>query len=166
MPRAMALPASPFVLLDAARAGGAPARLYADPVEIVRADEPAEVQGALETLRRARSRGLDAAGYIRYEAAAGLEPKLAHLSVARPLLWFGLFKGWQTVEPRALLPDPAGAWAGMPRPLIGRDDYAARFAQVAELIAAGDIYQANLTFRADVATVGSPAAIYALLRGR
>ena len=67
----------------------------------------------------------------------------------------------------ALLPDPAGAWAGAPQPWITREQYGgAQFAQVAELIAAGDIYQANLTFRAWVRRAGSPAALYALLRGR
>ena len=162
----MALPPPPFVLLDDARPGGAAARLYADPVEVVRADTPDAVRPALEALRAARGRGLDAAGYIRYEAAAGLEPKLAPRTAPGPLLWFGLFRGYREVEPDAILPDPAGAWAGAPRPAIERTLYAERFAHVAELIAAGDIYQANLTFRAEVATMGSPAAVYALLRGR
>ncbi|AQR75909.1 aminodeoxychorismate synthase component I [Sphingomonas sp. LM7] len=162
----MALPTPPFVLLDDARPGGAAARLYADPVEIVRADHPEDVRPALEALRAARRRGLDAAGYIRYEAAAGLEPKLAHLAAPGPLLWFGLFDGYRHVDPATILPDPAGAWAGTPRPRIARSDYAARFARVAELIAAGDIYQANLTFRAEVATAGSPAAVYARVRQR
>jgi para-aminobenzoate synthetase/4-amino-4-deoxychorismate lyase len=163
---AMALPSSPFVLLDDVRAGGAAARLYADPVEIVRADTPGQVRPALEALRASRSRGLDAAGYIRYEAAAGIEPKLAHLAAPGPLLWFGLFHGYREVEPGEILPDPAGAWAGAPRPAIARAAYAERFAKVAEYIAAGDIYQANLTFRAEVTALGSPPALYALLRDR
>jgi len=166
MRHAMALPSSPFVLLDDARPGGAPARLYADPVEIVRADTPDQVLPALDALRSARGRGLDAAGYLRYEAAAALEPKLAGLAAPGPLLWFGLFEGHREVVLDPLLPDPAGAWAGAPRPTIARQAYAERFARVAGLIAAGDIYQANLTFRAEVATAGSPGALYALLRGR
>jgi len=163
---AMALPSSPFVLLDDARPGGAAARLYADPVGIVRADRAEEVLPTLESLRAARARGLHAAGYLRYEAAAGIEPKAAALSGAGPLLWFGLFAGYRIVDPAAILPDPAGGWAGAPRPAIDRASYAARFAQVAECIAAGDIYQANLTFRAEVATAGSPAAVYARIRTR
>jgi para-aminobenzoate synthetase/4-amino-4-deoxychorismate lyase len=166
MRSAMALPVPPFVLLDDARPGGAPARLYADPVEIVRADRPEQVRPALEALRAARARGLEAAGYIRYEAAAGLEPKLAHLAGQGSLLWFGLFNGYREVDPAAILPDPAGAWTGAPQPRITRRDYAESFVRVAELIAAGDIYQANLTFRAEVPTAGSPASVYALVRGR
>ena len=37
---------------------------------------------------------------------------------------------------------------------------------VLELIAAGDIYQANLTFRATCRVAGDPLALYARLRGR
>lgn len=166
MRSAMALPAPPFVLLDDARPGGAAARLYADPVEIIRADRPEQVRPALEALRMARTRGFQAAGYIRYEAAAGLEPKLANLAGQGPLLWFGLFNDYRGVDPAAILPDPAGAWAGAPQPRITRRDYADSFARVAELISAGDIYQANLTFRAEVPTAGSPASVYALVRER
>lgn len=167
----MRLPAPPFILLDDARPDGAPARLYADPREIVTAVRPDEVTPALERLRGAQRDGLHAAGWLAYEAGAalaGAAPGIAPEGDA-PLLWFGLFDGYRTIARDAvpaLLPDPAGAWAGAPEPAIGRDTYAAQFAQVAELIASGDIYQANLTFRAQVRTAGSPAALYALLRAR
>ena len=156
----------PFVLLDDARPGGAPARLYRAPVGIVRADTPAELPAALEALRAARRRGLHAAGYVRYGAAPGFEPRAAAVPDGEPCLWFGLFEHHEEVAPRDLLPDPAGAWAGAPKPRMARADYARRFAEVAERIAAGDIYQANLTFRADVPVQGAPAALYALLRER
>ena len=42
--------------------------------------------------------------------------------------------------------------------------YDDRFDQVHALIAAGDIYQANLTFRARVPVAGDPLALYARLR--
>jgi len=165
----MHLPVPPFVLLDDARPNGADARLYADPVETIRADRLDQVRPALEALRAGRARGLDAAGYLSYEAGAALEPAAAARAAAAPLLWFGLFNGHVAVPAEhvpALLPDPAGAWAGMPRPDLARADYDAALAQVLDYIAAGDIYQANLTFRATVRTAGSEAALYALLRAR
>jgi len=64
----------------------------------------------------------------------------------------------------ALLPDPAGAWAAAPRPRIARATYDEALARVLEMIRAGDIYQANLTLRADVAVAGDPLALYARLR--
>ncbi|MBO9714166.1 aminodeoxychorismate synthase component I [Sphingomonas sp.] len=165
------LPPPPYVLLDDARPSGAAARLYAAPVEVVTALTPGEVGPALDALRAARARGLHAAGYLHYEAGAGIEPKgWATLPTPdTPLLWFGLFEGYQEIaagDLSALFPDPAGAWAGAPRPRIGESDYRTRFDRVEALIEAGDLYQANLTFRADVPLVGDPAALYALIRNR
>jgi para-aminobenzoate synthetase/4-amino-4-deoxychorismate lyase len=159
----------PFVLLDDARAeGAARARLYEAPVAIVEARALVEVKPALDRLRAARHRGLHAAGFIAYEAAAAFEPVLGSLSAGdAPLLWFGLFEDFEEFAPDAvpgLLPDPQSAWAGTPQPDIDRATYANRFAQVHALIEAGDIYQANLSYRARVPIAGDPLAIYARLR--
>lgn len=165
-------PSEPFLLLDDARVtGAAAARYYRDPVEIVSAVSQHEVQPALDRIADARERGLHAAGYISYEAGFALEERLCPLAAPgpMPLLWFGLFDGFRSVAPEdvpALLPDPAGAAVGAPRPLIDRAAYLAAFDDVQERIRAGDIYQANLTFPCEVDLVGDPRAIYAALRPR
>jgi para-aminobenzoate synthetase/4-amino-4-deoxychorismate lyase len=113
--------------------------------------------------------GLDAAGWLTYEAGAALEPAAPAREMDGPLLWFGLFRGHQRLGADAvpaLLPDPAGAWAGRPRPLLDRAAYDAALARVLGYIEAGDIYQANLTFRAEAPVAGHPTALYALLRAR
>lgn len=160
----------PFVLLDDARAEGAvPARLYADPVEIVTTRRPQEVAVALEALRTATRGGLHAAGYVAYEAGAALEPKLARGAGDAPLLWFGLFRDYREILPgdlTGLLPASEGGWLGAPVPDVSMTEYEAQLAQVKALIEAGDLYQANLTFRAAVATAGHPLALYAGLRAR
>ncbi|MDB5701693.1 MAG: Aminobenzoate synthetase [Sphingomonadales bacterium] len=162
---------TPFVLLDDARtSGAAPARLYADPVQIVATRRSAEVMAALNALRLATAGGLHAAGFLSYEAGAviaGAEP--AEAPAETPLLWFGLFRDFTEIAPAELpelLPDPAGAWAGTPVPTLDRSTYDQSFARVQGLIAAGDIYQANLTYQASVATAGHPLALYAGLRAR
>jgi para-aminobenzoate synthetase/4-amino-4-deoxychorismate lyase len=82
-----------------------------------------------------------------------------------PLLWFGLF-----AEARRSMRRPA---ARPPR----RHDRAAdpphrtrgvpgAFARVQAAIAAGDIYQANLTFPGQLRVAGSPLALYARLRAQ
>ena len=160
---------APFVLLDDARSGGADARLYRDPVRIVTAKTPDEVRSALAALDAARVDGLHAAGYLAYEAGHALEPKLGTPAVSGPLLWFGLFRDFETIaadDVAARLPDPAGAWLGRPRPGITRAAYDTAFARVHEWIEAGDIYQANLSFRASVRVLGDPLAAYAAIRGR
>ncbi len=158
---------APYILLDDASKGGTTARLYRDPVDIIRADTPAGVGPALDRLRAARVRSLHAAGYLAYEAGAALAPKPIGMATDAPLLWFGVFARYETLAAdtvAALLPDPAGAWTGAPQPAIGRETYDARLARVLDLIAAGDIYQANLTFAATVPFIGDSLAVYARLR--
>ncbi len=163
----------PFVLLDDARAAGAvPARLFARPVEILTAQGAGEIPAMLDALEAAQARGLHAAGYLAYEAGKGLAPAwrgAVEVAVANqpPLAWFGLFEHVERIDADAVpafLPDPAGAWVGRVKPRLGRDAYEAAVEEVLALIRAGDIYQANFTFRADVPVLGDPLAIYARLR--
>jgi len=160
-------PAAPYVFLDDARPGAGPARLYRDPVEVLAARTPADVQVLLDRLRAALADGLWAAGWLGYGVGHALEPAIPpDDGAAGPLAWFGLFRGWEPVADRAeLLPDPAGAWAGPFVPDIGPDEYRERFDRVQALIRAGDIYQANLSIRARAPFAGDPLALYARLRG-
>ncbi len=162
----MLRPTPPFVLLDDARDGGAAARLYTAPVEVVVAHAPAEVAPALARLRSARQAGLHAVGYLAYEAGAAFEPGVAARNANGPLLWFGLFADYAVVDPQAMLPDPAGAWIGDLEPEVSPERHAAQFAAVQALITAGDLYQVNQSFRAQVPVAGDPLALYAGLRAR
>ncbi|HEX4738521.1 MAG TPA: aminodeoxychorismate synthase component I [Allosphingosinicella sp.] len=155
-------------MLDDAREPGAKARLFAGPVGVIEARDPEEVGRCIERLRDTR---FHAAGFIGYEAGHSLEPKLTPLRRAPdaadpPLLWFGLFERSEEIDAADLLPNPAGAWAARPRPLVCRDDYEETVKRIREHILAGDIYQTNFTFRAEVRTAGHPLAIYAALRAR
>ncbi|MEG3153046.1 aminodeoxychorismate synthase component I [Sphingomonas sp. ZT3P38] len=161
---------APFVLLDDAREEAAPARLYRRPIRIVEARRLAEVGPALDALRAARDTGLHAAGFLSYDAGAAFEPVLAAPRAGdTPLLWFGLFEDYEEIasaDVPALLPDPAGAWIAPPQPSITQADHAAQIARVLDLIAAGDVYQINLSYRAMVRHAGNPLALYAQLRAR
>ncbi len=155
----------PFVLLDDGRRG----RLFQTPDEIVSTRHPEQVRPCLERLRPAPPR--TCAGFLSYEAGHALEHKLGPLTSSPqegepPLLWFGLFGAAEEVDVEGWLPDSAAAWSGAPRPMVEQRDYEAALANVKEHIAAGDIYQANLTFQAEVATAGHPLALYASIRRR
>ena len=154
---------SPFILFDDARRGQA--TLLTGLTEVVSAATSGDVPAALDRLR-----GRSLAGFVTYPAGLALEPRLAGLAGPAggdlPLLWFGAFAREERVDAAAWLPDPAGAWAGHPQPRVARADYLARAARVKEAIAAGDIYQANLSFPADVPVAGDPRALYAQLRAR
>ena len=163
-PKASAVfdPVQPFVLLDDAACGRS--LLFTRPLETLAAHQPHEVAPALARLMR----GGDWAGYIGFEAGHALEPRLARLHRAppagQPLLWFARFAEVTEVEPAALLAGHGPARTALVRPLVSEADHAAAVARVLALIAAGDIYQANLTFPAEVPFSGHPLALYARLR--
>lgn len=165
---------NPFILLDDAREGdeAAPARLYSDPVEILEARTQQELDTVLEHVDQAKHRGLHAAGYVSYEAGLAMEERLRKKlpdDRACPLAWFGLFKDYRLLEPDTVaeqLPDAKGAWLGKLTPTIARQDYDRVFEKVQNYILAGDIYQANLTFRAYAKHAGHPLALYAAVRDR
>jgi para-aminobenzoate synthetase component 1 len=137
------------------------------PAGVVVAQAPEEVRPALARLDAARAAGLWVAGVIGYEAGYALEPRLAPLMPAdrhAPLLAFGLFDGPGPVPDLRV---PQGLAMSDPEPVITRAAYGAAFARVAAWIAAGDCYQANLTFPlAARLTGGGAAALYARLQAR
>jgi para-aminobenzoate synthetase/4-amino-4-deoxychorismate lyase len=154
---------TPFVLLDDAQTGHA--TLHRDPVRVIEAREASEVRPALDAVRVASAEGLHAAGFLSYEAGQGIEPRLvAPTGYRTPLVWFGLFAKAEPVDVEAFLPDASSVWSSAPQLEIDRETYGARLDRVLELIAAGDIYQANLTFPARVRFAGDPLALYARLR--
>ncbi|MBM7404945.1 MULTISPECIES: aminodeoxychorismate synthase component I [Sphingomonas] len=160
--------ATPFVLLDDARPGGT-ARLYRNPRAVVQADTPADVAPLLQALDGAQEEGRAVAGFLSYEAGRVIEGMAAAPAGALPLGWFGIFDAHEQLDAdalAALLPDPAGAWIGTPEPELDYAGYAEAFDRVRGWIEAGDIYQANLTFRATAPVLGDPRALYAAIRPR
>jgi para-aminobenzoate synthetase/4-amino-4-deoxychorismate lyase len=166
---------SPFVLLDDARVhGAADARLYCAPHEVVIARRPEDVLPAFERLEQLASEGHHLAGMLAYEAGLALEPRLAPLLASRagkqPLLWFGAFSGYETIpgsQVSAWLQEQCGGRAASIGPLdpqISPGAYRIAFDGMQSAIAAGDIYQANLTFPLAGSWSGSALALYAALR--
>jgi para-aminobenzoate synthetase/4-amino-4-deoxychorismate lyase len=165
--------ASPYVLLDDSLTPGGRSLLYTEPERIVAAYAPEEVEAALEEVSAGLTRGLHAAGFFAYELGYCLEPKLQDLLPADrrvPLFWLGLFRAPRTFDDAG-----ARAWleahGGAERAKISslrlswtRPQYDLTFASVEEYIAAGDVYQINLTMKYHFAFEGDPVALYAALR--
>jgi anthranilate/para-aminobenzoate synthase component I len=135
-------------------------RVFQRPLSVIEADSPAEVSAALQAIDAALGQGNHIAGWLGYELGYALEPRLASRTPAGPLLRLGVFQAPESRMPRA-----AGrAYAG---PLTLEWDeaaYTSRFARVKAYIAAGDIYQANLSCRAHFPFMGDPLALYERLR--
>ncbi|HWA90585.1 MAG TPA: aminodeoxychorismate synthase component I [Rhizomicrobium sp.] len=156
---------SPTVLLDDATPGAEKCLRFAGNCGVIRAEQAEDVPAALAAVERERAQGRFVAGYFSYELGLLLEPKLGPLLPARravPLIWLGVF---ERVEQDGL--EARGrAYAGPLRHEWDAAGYHARFARVRRYIEAGDIYQANLSFRSRFAFAGDPVALYARLRAR
>jgi para-aminobenzoate synthetase/4-amino-4-deoxychorismate lyase len=169
---------APFVLLDdslSAQPPGAPggSLLFEEPERVVVAYAPAEVDAGLNAIAEGLAKGQHAAGFFAYELGYCLEPRLHALLPAdrqQPLFWVGLFS-----TPRRLTDAETRSWldenGGLERSAISsltlswtREQYARAFAQVLDYIAAGDVYQINLTLKYLFAFSGDPVALYAALR--
>ena len=164
--------AAPYVLLDDSLTPGGRSLLYTEPELIVAAHAPGEVDAALDRISAGLARGLHAAGYFAYELGYCLEPKLRGLlpdDRSVPLLWIGLFD-----NPRPLDDEGTRAWleanGAAERAKISdlklswsRERYDRAFAKVADYIAAGDVYQINLTMKYRFAFEGDAVALYAAL---
>jgi para-aminobenzoate synthetase component 1 len=137
---------------------------FAAPHRIIRADTPAEIADAFAAMEQAKTQGFWLAGYASYELGYAFSSKLSDLMPrhrAVPLLHFGVFDAPTAMEmPPALGP----ATLTKPYPMWDQARYEAAFAQIKDYIAAGDIYQANLTFPLAARYSGTPMALYQKLR--
>jgi len=133
-----------------------PRRVFSDPTALIQADRLDEVPAALAAVEAALKLGSYVAGWLGYELGYALESRLGRQGFAGPLLRLGVFGPPKSVAPAA----PGRAYAGPLMPDWSEAQYAARFAAVKNAIAAGDIYQANLSFRSRFAFAGDPQAFY------
>ncbi len=165
----------PYVLLDDSLTAGGRCLLFETPEEVFSVGEPAEVEAALQGISDGLARGLHAAGYFAYELGYCLEPKLASLlpgSRVAPLLWVGLFKEPMQLtdeETRRWLEDHGGRGLAKVSNLAlswSREQYGQAYEAVENYIAAGDVYQINLTQKFRFDFEGDPVALYAALRRR
>jgi len=131
--------------------------VYTDPNEIVMAWTVAEVPERIAYIEEQVGKGMHAAGYIAYEAAAAFDPALAaHAPGGIPILWFGLYNKYRIEDicERDLGRYALGEWA----PQLEKAEYLEALAEIKEHIAAGDVYQVNYTFPMRAAFKGDALA--------
>lgn len=148
--------------------------LFTAPQRVLQAYDAAGVRAALVALEAALADGLWAAGFVAYEAGYAFEERLLPLMPPpgdTPLLWLGLYSSPQRLDTQAVAALLAASTTGTAEisdivPALNVTDYAAVFARVKALIAAGDTYQVNLTLRAHFDLKGDPIALYSRLLQR
>jgi para-aminobenzoate synthetase/4-amino-4-deoxychorismate lyase len=155
-------PAEPFALLWDRQLGAA--RLFTGATEV--ADSP-DVEAVLARVADWTAAGDWAVGALTYEAGAALDPALAGLSRGQPRARFSRHRAPLLLDRAALdallAPFRTPASVGAPQPQVAAADWQAAVARVRAYIAAGDIYQANLTFPVHVPIHGHPLALFARL---
>lgn len=132
------------------------------PIETVTAVQPAEVRPALQKIEAlVENKGLFAAGFLSYEAAAAFDTACSvHPPGEQPLLWFGIYS-----EP-GVVAAPLAAAAATP-PCWEPEWDEARFSRAVEnihaAIAAGETYQVNLSFALNTDFHGDPRDFFSSL---
>jgi para-aminobenzoate synthetase / 4-amino-4-deoxychorismate lyase len=143
---------------------------FAEPVAVLAAFRVDEVQPAIaELVERVEREGLFAAGFLAYEAAPAFDPALAvhpgASASALPLAWFALFRRAEAIAEPFAVPDgapgdsAAGYSLGTWRPSLDETGYRRAFAAIKRLIARGETYQVNFTYRLRSSFRGDPAAL-------
>ena len=138
---------------------------FCDPQAVIRAQTPDDIELAFAALAAAREAGLWVAGFCSYELGYALEPKLASLMPqdrSVPLLQFGVYERPMHMPAPAPQPYSLGAFT----PHWSQSDYANAFHKVKDFIAAGDVYQINLTFPLSAEFSGDAFSAYAALEQR
>lgn len=165
---------SPLVLLDDSLNQQGSSLLFDNPVDVIECIDIEDVDDALTAIDKARASGLYAAGFLSYELAYLLEPKLRHLihdDRRSPLIWLGLFH-----EPQRLRFQETQRYVealaegdhsvNQLHLTLAKEKYLQAVDRVKAYISAGDVYQINLTFKYLFEFVGNPWSLYARLRRR
>jgi len=143
---------------------------FRDPVCVLSSDTPATIRSLLGDVEgMTRDQQLHAVGFLTYEAGSAFGLEVSSASSGLPLAWFALFEAANVSQCRR----PAAAVGydiGPLNPSLSRSGFESAFLKVREYIAAGDTYQANLTFALAGPFQGDPQALFADLvdaqRGR
>ena len=134
--------------------------LFEDPVEIVTIEKAQDVEAGLRYITSAvENRGLFAAGFLTYEAAAAFNLATHQPGPdSLPLLWFGLYEEWQELASMAM---PYGSYrVGDWRAALDWPAYRAAIQAIKSYIAQGHTYQVNYTMPLSASFDGDPWTFY------
>ena len=152
----------PMVQLESFSAGDfAHSFRFCDCETVITAHSPDQVIPALAAVEQAVARGRHAAGYVAYEAAAGVNPDLPVSGQdTMPLVWFGIFAQRIDVSDSSTS-DTAGDCTVSPLELAtDKPAYLAAVNTIREAISRGETYQVNFTTRQRFQIDGDPYTLY------
>lgn len=142
--------------------------LFSSPVNVYSTCDPSEVSTLLEEIdKQISKKHLWAAGWISYEASAGLDRcmKVNFSKSNFPLVWIGLFESPEknniSFSQVSQHPVPDIEWQAS----VGVDEYKRAVRSIRNYISRGDTYQVNYTYRLHAGCAWDPLTVWdALLR--
>lgn len=150
------------------------AQIFQNPIETIIVNEIDEIEGAIATINAAQQNGHYLAGFVSYEFGLCFEEKTKDFAKQSdfPLLCFGVFVAPRKTNSGAIWRFLAqknkgdGFWLGAVNYSDDLKSYTKKFNKIKTNVEKGDIYQANLTIKAEMDFEGSPIALYEKLRTR
>ena len=161
-----------FALLEESGTESALSRLYTGHAGTLRCDDAAGWPALLDAMQAALQRGLYAVPVLTYELGAqlmGIPARAPEAPLAQVLLFTGCERlGTDAVQAWLAARTPGAAPAGIAaiRASVNDTEFTAAIDAIRALIAAGDTYQVNYTYRLRFDAFGSVFALYARLRAR
>ncbi len=146
----------PFYLALKSRTG---IRVFENPEKVYKIDTAGQVIPTLQALDAHLNHGKYIAGFLSYEAAAGIDPAMkCHTSSNFPQLLFGVFNGY--TEHKKFNPQQADYKIGTWSPSQKRDYYNKNIDKIKSHIAAGETYQVNYTMRLSASFQGDARTFF------
>ncbi len=118
---------------------------FEDPLEVLTAEKPGEVQSVLEAAEKLSNEGKYIAGFLSYEASQAFDDSLATRELSGfPYAWFGVYKGFREVDLN--LNQNVDFILSELQPCISKNFYHKAIDSIKSHIFNGDTYQVNYTF--------------------
>ncbi|MBT2583269.1 aminodeoxychorismate synthase component I [Planococcus sp. ISL-109] len=149
---------APYLQFDFAKEDGAPEAIaFSEPLVVLEAATPAEVQHVLTEVDRYTTQGYYAAGYVSYEAAPAFRPEMTvHAGAEMPLAWFGIYKQKEMPKPREATGYKVSDW--LLEGSVSR--YKEGIQKIRQAIEEGNTYQVNYTERLTAGFTGDAKSFY------
>jgi para-aminobenzoate synthetase / 4-amino-4-deoxychorismate lyase len=145
--------------------GAAATRLaFGPPVRVLKADTLDEVRNVIRAVEQEALAGRWCVGYVRYEAAPAWDKAFQVYPHAGPLVWFGVHDAPLADAPEPVAQPSQGAQRVQWQPRLSRGAFNAAMQTLQDAIAAGDLYQANLTTALHGQLQTTPIDLFAALR--
>ncbi|MFC1541438.1 aminodeoxychorismate synthase component I [Candidatus Latescibacterota bacterium] len=134
---------------------------FVNPVKVFVANSIEEVIPCLKNIEElVYNDRMYVAGFVSYEASPAFDEALSTKQPDTfPLLWFGIYSQPEISEKVSLSNSSAYSF-GEFKPSVSKEEYEKNIERIKELIAAGDTYQVNYTYRLNTAFHGDSQALF------